>query len=213
MKVTRFGHSAVLVEADETRILIDPGVFSLGETFELTGLDAIVVTHQHPDHVDQQRVGQLFQANPDAVRLSDPDTAAQMPEFTVHTDGNTTEVGNLTITGVGVQHAEILPTIPRISNVGVLVTADGEPSIFHPGDSYAEAPQNVDILALPLTAPWTKIAETVAFVQRVAPKTVFPIHDAIVGDAGRGLYWGHVDNHGGADEALNLGPAQYATFG
>lgn len=215
MKVTRFGHSAVLVEADDTRILIDPGIFSLGETFELTGLDAIVVTHQHPDHADPQRLGGLLQRNPQAVVLTDPETAAQFAELTdrvtTHTDGDATGVGTLTITGVGAQHAEILPMIPRVTNVGVLITGPGQPTLFHPGDNYSEAPSGVDVLALPLTAPWTKVAETVDFVRRLAPTAVFPIHDAIVGDAGRGLYWGHVTNHGGA-ECITLAPGEASTF-
>lgn len=212
MQVTRFGHSALLVEAADARVLIDPGVFSVDDAFELTGLHAIVVTHQHPDHIDQQRIGRLFERNPDAVVLSDPDTAAQLPEFAAHTSGSATEIGGVTITGVGVEHAEILPAIPRITNVGVLLRADGEPSLFHPGDSYAEAPENVDILALPLTAPWTKVAETVDFVRRVAPTTVFPIHDAGATDAGLGLYWAHVSNHGGVDNLHDLGPTETKSF-
>ena len=147
MHVTRFGHSAVLVEAAGQRVLIDPGAFSSPEVFEVQGLDAIVVTHQHADHLDRDRIGALIDRNPGAIRLSDPETAAMVGSFTAHSDGDVTELGTITITGVGTTHAEILPMIPRVTNTGVLVTAAGEPTLFHPGDAYAYAPEEVDILA------------------------------------------------------------------
>jgi hypothetical protein len=109
---------------------------------------------------------------------------------------------------VGAKHAEIVPALPRITNTGVLVGADGEPTLFHPGDSYELAPGGVDILALPLSAPWTKVAETVEFVHRVSPRTLFPIHDAGVSEWGHGVYWGHVQNVGGVDDARLLGPTE-----
>ena len=212
MQVTRFGHAALLVEAVGQRILIDPGVFSAAETFELTGLAAIVVTHQHPDHIDADRIARLLVQNPAAVRLSDPETAAQFPQFKAHQDGSTTEVGDVTITGVGVQHAEILPSIPRIANVGVLVSADGEHTLFHPGDSYAAVPDDVGILALPLTAPWTKVSETVEFARRVSPSSVFPIHDAGATVVAHQMYWGHVVKHSGVSDTRDLGATESATF-
>ena len=55
MRVTHLGHACLLVEVADRRILIDPGNFSSGFE-ELTGLDAIVVTHNHPDHFDPERV-------------------------------------------------------------------------------------------------------------------------------------------------------------
>ena len=74
VKITRMGHAAVVIEVDDTRVLIDPGVFCPDETFELEDLDAIVVTHQHPDHLDRTRIGALLERNPGrdaAVRPGD----------------------------------------------------------------------------------------------------------------------------------------------
>ncbi len=58
MRVTHLGHACLLVETADRRILIDPGNFSSGFE-ELSGLDAIVVTHNHPDHFDPERVPRL----------------------------------------------------------------------------------------------------------------------------------------------------------
>lgn len=212
MHVTRFGHSAVLVEAAGQRVLIDPGAFSNPDVFEVEGLDAIVVTHQHADHVDREGVAALVERNPGAVRLSDPQTAELLDGFTGHSDGDVTELGTITITGVGTTHEEILPVIPRVTNTGVLITAGGEPTLFHPGDAYAYAPQGVDILAAPLSAPWTKVSETVDFVRRVAPRVVFPIHDAGVTPLMHQIYWGHLSTHAGVDDPRNLGPTESATL-
>jgi len=212
MRVTRFGHSAVLIEAAGQRVLIDPGAFSSPEVFEVEGLDAIVVTHQHADHLDRDRIGALIDRNPGAVRLSDPETAAMVGNFTAHSDGDVTELGTMTITGVGTTHAEILPVIPRVTNTGVLITAADEPTLFHPGDAYAYAPEDVDVLAVPLSAPWTKVAETVDFVRRVHPRVVFPIHDAGVTPLMHAIYWGHVSTHSEVQDPRNLGPTESAAL-
>ena len=76
MRLTHFGHAAVLIETDENRrVLIDPGTYSSG--FEsLTGLHLILLTHAHPDHVDAARLGALRDANPEAVVVANAEAAA-----------------------------------------------------------------------------------------------------------------------------------------
>jgi L-ascorbate metabolism protein UlaG (beta-lactamase superfamily) len=191
VRLTHLGHSCLLVETAGARLLIDPGVFSQGFE-ELTGLDAVLVTHQHVDHVDGERLVPLLEANDGARLLAEPETAAELRDVGIdaHTlhPGDDVPVGDATVTGAGGEHAVIHPEIPLIGNVGMLVRGDGEPTLFHPGDSYGTAPDGVDILALPLNAPWARVQMTIEFARSVGAPRVVPVHDGLLQARGRGVY-------------------------
>lgn len=176
MHLTHYGHACVLVDTGSARLLFDPGTFSAG--FEtLDGLDAILVTHQHPDHVDDDRLRGLLRANPDAALVTDGQTADRLDGVDARTvaPGDRLTLGGADVAVVGSgDHAQIHPDIPIVANNGYLV--DG--SLLHPGDAYV--PPGVEDLAtllLPTGAPWLKISEAVDYLRAVAPRTAVPIHE------------------------------------
>jgi len=191
MRVTHIGHSCLLAETGDARVLIDPGAFTHGFE-ELTGLDAILITHQHPDHLDVERLPLLLEANDGAQLLAEPEVAAELAkvglEATAIGAGDETSLGSTQIRAVGGRHAVIHDDIPRIGNVGYLLAEAGGPTLFHPGDMIDTVPDGVDVLALPVNAPWAAAKEAVDFLRAVAPRTAFPIHDALLSPTGRGVY-------------------------
>ena len=214
MQITHLGHACLLVEYPAMRVLIDPGSFSRYDG--LTGLDAILVTHQHADHVQPEKLAALVAANPGVVVHTDPGTAAQLEDMDVAVtrEGEPFTVGDVRIEPFGAQHAVITEQIPLIENVGVRLTAPGEPSLFHPGDALDAEPGPVDVLAVPVNAPWSALKDVIAFVRRIAPASVVPIHDALLNEVGRGLYVGQIQRFG-ADGGVELrdladgAPAQF----
>ena len=178
MRVQKFTHARLLVETGAARLLIDPGSFSQG--FEhLDGLTAVLITHQHPDHIDVDRLLPLLERNGDAQLIADVGTAQQLRdghglEATVATAGDRFDVG-ATVEVLGEQHAEIHPDIPRIPNAGYLV--DGR--LFHPGDALTDPGRDVEVLALPASAPWMRLSEAVDYLRAVRPRHAVPIHEAV----------------------------------
>lgn len=193
MQLTHFGHSCLLAEFSRTRLLFDPGVFSHG--FEgITGLSAILVTHQHPDHADPRRLPALLQANPDAALFADPQTAALLGDpWRAVNVGDVVTVADLTIRGAGGRHAVIHPEIPVIDNISYLVgDADHAAHLMHPGDALFVPEEPVHILATPAAAPWMKISEAVDYLRAVAPTHAVPIHQGIVAPEARGIFYGRL---------------------
>jgi L-ascorbate metabolism protein UlaG (beta-lactamase superfamily) len=178
MRITKFGHACLLVEEGEARLLLDPGTLATGFE-ELTGLTGVLITHQHPDHVDVDRLPALLERNPGAALRADGGTAAQLvdrglPVVDVD-DGDVLDLG-VPIRVVGREHAVIHPDIPVIPNSGYLV----DERFFHPGDSFTVPDADVEVLAVPTAAPWLKAAEAVDYLRTVRPRLAVPIHDGML---------------------------------
>jgi L-ascorbate metabolism protein UlaG (beta-lactamase superfamily) len=178
MDVTHFGHACMLVQTSNARILFDPG--TLSSDFEgLHDLDAVLISHQHPDHVDIARLPALLAGNPRTRLISDEATADQLlavglPVEVAH-PGMRLELGGAVVDIVGGQHAIVHVDIPGCPNNGVVI--DGG-AFYHPGDSFVVPAQAIDVLALPVSGPWLKVGEAIDFLRAVAPRVAVPVHEA-----------------------------------
>jgi L-ascorbate metabolism protein UlaG (beta-lactamase superfamily) len=195
MQITHLGHAAVFVETDGARILIDPGNFS-DAWHSLTDLDAVLVTHQHPDHLDPENLPALLAKNSSAIVLVEPSipdliNSGKLPSLGQNAarlrPDDQAAVGDVLVTAVGGQHAVIHRDIPRIGNVGYVLRSEGQPSLLHPGDALDAVPDGIDVLAVPAYGPWAAMKETIDFVRAVGALEGFLVHDGLLSDGGRGL--------------------------
>jgi L-ascorbate metabolism protein UlaG (beta-lactamase superfamily) len=187
----------VLLETGTARILIDPGTFSHG--FEVAReLDAVLITHQHPDHLDPERLPVLLAGNPGATLVVDEGSAPVVRDLglaaTVLAPGEHLEVGGAAVHVAGGKHAEIHHDVPIIPNNGYIVDHG---AFYHPGDSLVPPEQAVDVLAVPAAAPWLRSAAAVDFMRAVKPRAAVPIHQAVLSEAGTQLYCGLLERLGG----------------
>jgi L-ascorbate metabolism protein UlaG (beta-lactamase superfamily) len=196
-ELVHLGHACVVVDTGDDRVLLDPGAFSDGyQTLE--GLTGILVTHQHFDHLDLEKLPALLQRNPTAELVVDPGTSDVLRERGInHTRREPGEiftlVGSTEVEVAGAargEHAVIHPDIPTIPNNGYVLRSPGG-TVMHPGDAYIPAPDGVDVLLLPTGAPWLKVSEAVDYLRAVTPPVAIPIHEAVL--ANPDLHYGLFD--------------------
>lgn len=188
MRITKFGHSCIRIEHDGTTIVIDPGMFT--DAGAVDGADAVLITHEHPDHylpAHLQRTDALvFTIDAVAAKIRDdaPDVAERL---TVVAPGEEFQVGAVPVTAVGELHAVIHPELPRFHNSGYLLEL-GDRKVFHPGDALTGPGVNVDVLFVPVSAPWARAHELIDFAREVkAPRNV-AIHDRVYSEAGAAIF-------------------------
>lgn len=207
MKLTKKSHACVRLEKDGRTLVLDPGGFS--EADAAVGAEAILVTHEHPDHFDEERLRAALDANPAAevwtLRSVAEKISAAFPGR-VHTvgHGDTFTAAGFDVQVHGELHAVIHPDIPRITNVGYLI--DGG-RVFHPGDALTVPGRAVETLMLPVMAPWSKISEVIDYVREVKPQRAYDIHDALLTDLARPIYDRQIGALGGARH-LRLAPGE-----
>ncbi len=198
MNLTLLGHSCVRFDKDGSRLVIDPGAFSATDALE--GAAAVLVTHEHVDHVvpDELRAAlvgrselEVWAPEPVARAVVGDDQSVADRVHTVSA-GDHVDAAGFGIDVLGGQHAVIHPDVPQLANVAYLV--DG--AVLHPGDSFTVPDGEIEVLLLPVAAPWLKVAEAIDYVRSVQAARALPIHDAILTDGGRSLVDGLLGERG-----------------
>lgn len=213
MRLTKYSHSCVRIEHEGSVVVIDPGTFS--ERAALDGVDAVLITHEHADHVDVDGLADTLGVRPAVEIYTHPDVAkllSGLPGVVQEVvAGDAFTAAGLQVRAYGGLHAEIHRDIPRVSNLGFLIDGDGPGgAVYHPGDSFdVPGEAEVETLFVPVSGPWLKLAEAIEFVRKVRPRRAFALHDGLYNEIGLRITDRHLTNLSGAEYA-RLAPGTVA---
>lgn len=179
--ITKLVHACLLVEVAGRRILLDPGIFTMrDERFDLSmveGVDRILITHEHADHVDVDLVRGVMERS-DAP---DVETTSSLSQILFNQGIEAISAGSPRFAA---PH-ERIPIGPGPENTGFHV----EGVLSHPGDSHSFV-ETMPILAMPFAAPWGSLVAGVDRTRLVKPRYVIPIHDWFLSEGGKDFMYG-----------------------
>ncbi|MDO8599096.1 MAG: MBL fold metallo-hydrolase, partial [bacterium] len=160
----------------------DPGSFCFADgrvkPEDLGPVDVILLTHDHPDHFDPDALRTIIASGTPTIiahpSLAEKVRASGLPCEDI-TSGTMHIVGAFTIEAMETPHGAL--PLPLPPHCGYLING----SLYHPGDSLVfPIGRAVDVLALPIAGPWCTVVAAVDAAKVLKPKTVIPIHDAII---------------------------------
>ena len=179
MKIKKIGHCCLLIQTNNLTILTDPGTFTV-EQNTLTGIDVILITHEHGDHFHIASVEEILKNNPHAKVITNSAVGKKLEEkgiaHSVVEGRDTLDVKGMIIEAFDGKHEEIFEEIGQVQNTGYLI----DNTLFYPGDSFHKPEREVEVLALPIAGPWCKLPDAIRYALAVKPKKAFPVHDALL---------------------------------
>lgn len=188
MKITKHAQSCIILESNGSRIIIDPGKFidekEKLDTTKLGDFDAILITHEHSDHLSVEIIQNLLANNKkgEIQIIVNPASRSILEEVGISdiktaVAGQEVEIGTFKIISTVSKHGP-LPSGNEPPEVFGYIISDGNFAVYAPGDTI-EIPENLkaDIVLLPICGKVTMNEEEAAEASKILkPKIAIPIH-------------------------------------
>ena len=182
LEITVIGHGSLMFGFDGKIIHVDP--FSgLADYSKLPQADLILLTHEHPDHLDTNALDRL-RTNRTKIILTEK-CAQQVKGGTILQNGDVTTVDGMKIEAVPAYNlvhmrSEGIPFHSKGNGNGYVITF-GDKRIYVAGDTenIPEMKQlkDIDCAFLPMNLPYTMTPEMVADAAKAfKPKVLYPYH-------------------------------------
>ncbi len=171
MKITKLGHSCVLVKTPDRIGLFDPGGWSDKKLIDsIEHVDRIIYTHSHGDHFDIDILSSLSKKFPNAQVIANEEIQSIIMRSGI----------NITMRVESQCSIKFLSPHEELPIPGAKAPAENGyhfKNIFtHPGDSQSFN-ETKKVLAMPFIAPWGRTKDSIDKVLDLKPEYVLPIHD------------------------------------
>ncbi len=186
MRISKYLHSCLLFEQGDDKLLFDPGNYSFiegrvtPETFQ--DVSTVVITHSHPDHLALEPLKQILAlSGADVIANGEVAAILQDEGIAVTTiEEGTLTAGAFTLRAIPTPHEAIVAdTVPR--HTAFLVNDQ----VLNCGDSFADPLlpyAGVELLIMPVMAPFLTEVGAAAFARRMRPRQVIPVHEGYAKD-------------------------------
>ncbi len=172
-----------MVEVNGKRVMTDPGAYSTLQAQE-GGIDLIAITHEHSDHYHLESLKKVLANNPNAQIITNTAVGKLLDEagikYEILEDKHSGEFSGVYLEAHGNEHAFMRTGVLPVQNTGYFF----DRKLFYPGDAFINPNKPVDILALPVAAPWLKIEEVLQYAKSLNPRIAFPVHDGMMNELG-----------------------------
>ncbi len=165
-----------MIEIQGVRFLTDPGNYTTLQN-EIKNIDAVIISHEHTDHLHIESVKTILKNNPGAIIISNSSVGKILEKenisYTKISDGEEIKIKDISISGHGQKHAPIYEGYEQTENTGYFF----DKKLFYPGDAFTKIDEKIDILAFPIAAPWLNIQQAMDYVLEIKPRVAIPVHD------------------------------------
>ncbi len=205
-----FGQSSVAVRLGCATVLIDPFLSPHPDRLvpppfsadEARGIDLLLITHDHLDHLDELALPAIAAASPNATVVVPDDVVERVIELGVErsrvrglpSDGRA-EIGHVTVDGVPACHGEQVADAYRLGPfLGYMVSAGGA-RVYHAGDTVLFdglverlRELGVDLALLPINGR-DEVREAQGIVGNLDAREASQLAEEIGADAVVPLHW------------------------
>lgn len=181
MKISKYLHSCLVFELDGYKLLFDPGKFSFAEgdvkPEMFSDVDAIVITHIHPDHLDADNLKKIMKLSGAQVYTNAQVGEALQKQDVAHTlwQDDTYQLGPFKLQAITVKH-EVIMDNPLPQMTGFVINN----VVLHPVDSMEDELlryKGIELLLMVTMAPFANEIMISTFADKLQPKQILPVHD------------------------------------
>ena len=181
MKITKYPQSCVVIEKEGNKLLFDPGFF-VAQKYSADifhDISAIILTHRHSDHVDENFISEILNLKKVPV-IANEDVSELLGSIVtkVVNNGDIFELSGFKIEALSLPHVKMVDDQTPPPNMGFII----DDELLAPGDSVEIISRSIPYVLLPIAGPDLSLRDARIFCERINAQVAIPVHYSIFSD-------------------------------